>query len=129
MIKLRLVILGASAVFALGTAGVLAMTETSVSGERDNHGAFVASAARTCPHGAGGVHGACVSSVARSNAGKDTADRHSTLVHSCQAANPGHDKTAHAAFKTCAQADKASRASDTEASEAPDTEASEAASS
>lgn len=117
MFKLRMAILGASAVFALGTAGVLAMTETGVSGERDNHGAFVASAARGCPHGAGGVHGACVSSVARSNEGKDSASKHSTLVHSCQAARTGHDKAARDAFKTCVMGDKTNESAETETSE------------
>ena len=35
-----------------------------------NHGSVVSAAAHSCPHGAGGVHGKCVSAVAQSNAGK-----------------------------------------------------------
>ncbi|HET7338608.1 MAG TPA: hypothetical protein VFK22_03600 [Candidatus Dormibacteraeota bacterium] len=64
MFKLRLAILGAAATLALGTAGALAM-EAAGTNNSDSHGDAVASAARNCPTGAGGVHGACVSSVAR----------------------------------------------------------------
>jgi hypothetical protein len=64
MFKLRLAILGAAAALALGTAGALAM-EAAGTNNADSHGDAVASAARNCPTGAGGIHGACVSSVAR----------------------------------------------------------------
>jgi len=101
MLKFRLAILGASAALALGTAGVLAMTESSVSGDRDNHGDAVASAARNCPHGASGVHGACVSAIASANGQSHRDGQQSERVHACQAANPGHDRAAHDAFKTC----------------------------
>ena len=67
MFKLRLAILGAAAALALGTAGALAM-EAAGTNDADSHGDAVASAARHCPHGAGGVHGACVSAIASSNA-------------------------------------------------------------
>lgn len=99
MLRLRLAILGAAAALALGTAGVMAMTETNVSG--DNHGALVASAARNCPHGAGGVHGACVSAVASTNGQSHRDGQQSARVHACQDANTGHDKAGRAAFKAC----------------------------
>src|SRR5437773_10263755 len=99
MLKLRLAILGASAALALGTATALAMTETSVSGDRDNHGDAVASAARNCPHGASGVHGACVSAIASANGQSHRDGQQSQRVHACQAANPGHDRAAHDAIK------------------------------
>jgi hypothetical protein len=67
MFKLRLAILGAAAALALGTASALAMSESAGSGDRDAHGDAVASAARNCPHGASGVHGACVSAIASAN--------------------------------------------------------------
>ena len=85
MLKFRLAILGASAALALGTAGVLAMTESSVSGDRDNHGDAVASAARNCPHGASGVHGACVSAIASANGQSHRDGQQSQRVHACQA--------------------------------------------
>src|SRR5207249_11917215 len=85
MLKLRLAILGASAALALGTAGVLAMTESSVSGDRDNHGDAVASAARNCPHGATGVHGACVSAIASTNGQAHRDGQQSARVHAGQA--------------------------------------------
>lgn len=73
MFKLRLAILGAAAALALGTAGALAMEASLTSG--DSHGDAVASAARNCPHGASGVHGACVSAIASSKAREnDTSD-------------------------------------------------------
>ena len=66
MFRLRLAILGATAALALGTAGALAMEAAGTN--NDSHGDAVASAARNCPHGPGGVHGACVSAVASSHA-------------------------------------------------------------
>ncbi len=73
MFKLRLAILGAAAALALGSAGVLAMTETG-STDSDSHGDAVASAARSCPHHASAdrdSHGDCVSAIASTN-GNDT---------------------------------------------------------
>lgn len=67
MFKLRIAILGAAAALALGTAGALAMSDSVGGGDPDAHGDAVASAARNCPHGAGGVHGACVSAIASAN--------------------------------------------------------------
>lgn len=75
MFKLRLAILGAAAALALGTAGALAM-EAGSTNDADSHGDAVASAARNCPHGASGVHGACVSAVAHAEAteGQESSD-------------------------------------------------------
>jgi len=101
MLKLRLAILGASAALALGTATALAMTETSVSGDRDNHGAAVASAARNCPHGASGVHGACVSAIASTNGQAHRDGQQSARVKACLAARTTHDTAAQEAFKAC----------------------------
>ncbi len=67
MFKLRLAILGATAALAFGSASALAMSESVGSGDPDAHGDAVASAARNCPHGPGGVHGACVSAIASAN--------------------------------------------------------------
>ena len=67
MFRLRLAILGAAAVLALGVSSALAMTETASGLDSDSHGDAVASAARNCPHGASGVHGACVSAIASEN--------------------------------------------------------------
>ncbi|HKW59900.1 MAG TPA: hypothetical protein VJR46_09135 [Candidatus Dormibacteraeota bacterium] len=78
-------ILGATAALALGTAGALAMTEAATSGDSDSHGDAVASAARNCPHGAGGVHGACVSSVARTNGEKHSESGVPAIVQACKA--------------------------------------------
>jgi len=72
MFKLRLAILGAAAALALGTAGAMAMQE--VGSNNDSHGDAVASAARNCAHGPGGVHGACVSSVARTEGQENSND-------------------------------------------------------
>src|SRR5258708_34603710 len=69
MPKLRIAILGAAAALALGTASAVAMVETAGTSNSDSHGDAVSSAARTtCPHGAGGVHGACVSAIASTEA-------------------------------------------------------------
>ena len=76
MFKLRFAILGAAAALALGTAGALAMEAAGTN--NDSHGDAVASAARNCPHGPNGVHGACVSAIASSNAREnDTSDSNS----------------------------------------------------
>ena len=92
MFKLRLAILGAAAALALGTAGAMAMQ--GVDSNNDSHGDAVASAARNCAHGPGGVHGACVSSVARSEGQENSSeDSKSTTAPGqvCKAADT--DKT------------------------------------
>ena len=77
MFKLRLAILGAAGALALGTAGALAMEAAGTN--NDTHGDAVASAARNCPHGPNGVHGACVSAIASSHAREnDTSDSNTT---------------------------------------------------
>lgn len=105
MFRLRLAILGATAALALGTATAFAMTEAGTSGDPDSHGDAVASAARNCPHGAGGVHGACVSSVARTN-GQGQAEGRSdqgqpAIVIACKAAIRTSDKPGHQGIGAC----------------------------
>ena len=96
MFKLRLAILGAAAALALGTAGAMAMQE--VGSNNDSHGDAVASAARNCAHGPGGVHGACVSSVARTEGqenSKDSDTKSSTAPGQvCKAADTDATETA-----------------------------------
>jgi hypothetical protein len=102
MFKFRLAILGATAALALGTASVLAMSESIGAGDSDSHGDAVASAARNCPHGASGVHGACVSAVAHENNGQSHRDgQQSARVQACRAAMTGTDRAAHIAFAEC----------------------------
>jgi len=62
------------------------MSESAGSGDPDAHGDAVASAARNCPHGAGGVHGACVSAIASTN-GQSHRDGQEGAAHS-----NGHSK-------------------------------------
>lgn len=108
MLKLRFAILGAVAALALGTASALAMTGAVTLGGDDNHGAAVASAARNCPHGAGGVHGACVSSVARTNGQSESTDNNGNepaFVKACKAARTtGGDKPGHRGIGACVSA-------------------------
>src|SRR5216683_2171108 len=67
MSKVRFLLVGAGATLALGTAGVLASVGAVTLTNSDSHGDAVASAARdTCPRGASGVHGECVSAIASS---------------------------------------------------------------
>jgi len=68
MFKLRLLIAGAGAALVMGAGGALSVVAMHVANtDSDSHGDAVASAARTtCPHGPGGVHGACVSAIASS---------------------------------------------------------------
>lgn len=123
MFKLRLAILGATAALALGSAGALAM-EAAGTTDSDSHGDAVASAARNCAHGPGGVHGACVSSVARTE-GAENNDKDQSGTHGkatapgqvCKAADKteaaeptgksagkAEDKSEHQAFAACVQA-------------------------
>lgn len=97
MFKLRLAILGAAAALALGTAGAMAMQ--GVDSNNDSHGDAVASAARNCPHGPNGVHGACVSAIAsshaRENDTQETNDQSSTAPGQvCKAADSDATETA-----------------------------------
>lgn len=97
MFKLRLAILGAAAALALGTAGAMAMQ--GVDSNNDSHGDAVASAARNCPHGPNGVHGACVSAIAsshaRENDTQETNDHSSTAPGQvCKAADSDATETA-----------------------------------
>src|SRR5690348_14551281 len=110
MFRLRLTILGAAAALALGTAGAMAMQDVG-SNDADSHGDAVASAARNCAHGPGGVHGACVSSVARSHgedSSQDTDTKSSTAPGQvCKAADTDTTETAPAkGDKTAKAADK-----------------------
>ena len=102
MFRLRLAILGVTAALALGTATAFEMTEHATSGDSDSHADAVASAARTCPHGAGGDHGACVSSVARTN-GDDGSDGQgqAAKVRACKAAIRTSDKPGHRGIGAC----------------------------
>ena len=95
MHRLRFAILGAVAALALGTGTAVAM-QHSAGGETnsDSHGDAVASAARTCPHGAEGVHGQCVSAAA-STEGQDNQTESSDAaqaakVKACKAAGTGY---------------------------------------
>ncbi|HEV2475745.1 MAG TPA: hypothetical protein VGX22_04330 [Candidatus Dormibacteraeota bacterium] len=97
MFRLRLAILGAAAALALGTAGAMAMQ--GVDSNNDSHGDAVASAARNCAHGPHGVHGACVSSVARTegqeNSGQDDDAKSSTAPGQvCKSADTDTTETA-----------------------------------
>lgn len=120
MFRLRIAILGAAAALALGSAGALAM-ESAGTNDADSHGDAVASAAHNCAHGPGGVHGACVSSVARSESkegdtdeasGKATApgqvckaaDKTEAAEPTTKAADKAEDKAEHQAFAACVRA-------------------------
>jgi hypothetical protein len=109
MLKLRLAILGATAALALGTATALAMTGAVPFGDGDSHGDGVASAARSCPHGADGVHGACVSSVARTNSPSQSNEDNGNepaFVKACKAARATTtgDKHGHRGIGACVSA-------------------------
>lgn len=117
MHRLRFAILGAVAALALGTASAVAMQQGATGGtDPDQHGDNVASAARHCPHGPGGVHGKCVSAVASSksegqeNEGQNEAqeDARDAAVDACKAADKAEDKSE----KKPAKGDKAAKAAD-----------------
>ena len=78
----------------------------------DSHGDAVASAARTCPHGAGGVHGQCVSAVARTGdqesqtESSDAAE--AAKVKACKASAAAADSSETAPAK----GDKAAKSAD-----------------
>src|SRR5215472_1894213 len=100
MIKLRLAILGAAAVLALGVSSALAMTETASGLDSDSHGDAVASAARNCPHGASGVHGACVSAIASENGQDHRNGQQSDRVAACKATDTAEDGAETAGSKS-----------------------------
>jgi hypothetical protein len=101
MFRLRMAILGATAALALGSASALAMTETATNGDSDSHGDAVASAARNCPHGAGGVHGACVSSVARTNGALHSSSGQPANVQACKATVRAAGKSGSGGMGAC----------------------------
>ena len=119
MFRLRLAILGAAGALALGSAGALAM-ESAGTNDADSHGDAVASAAHNCAHGPGGVHGACVSSVARSEGAENSdsdsgratapgqvckaADKTEAPEPKTKAADKTENKAEHQAFAACVQA-------------------------
>jgi hypothetical protein len=111
MFKLRLAIIGAAAALALGTGGAMAMQGVG-SNATDSHGDAVALAASTCPHGPNGVHGACVSAIASSQASENdtqgTNDQSSTAPGQvCKAADTDKTETAPAkGDKSAKDADK-----------------------
>jgi hypothetical protein len=92
MFRLRLAVLGAAAALALGSGGVMAMQNAGLN-DADSHGDPVATAAHSCAQGAGGVHGACVSAAASSEASESgTADsngRSTAPGQVCKAAHTG----------------------------------------
>ena len=106
MFRLRFAILGAAAALALGTASALAMQEATGPGDPDAHGDAVASAARTCPHGANGVHGACVSAIASSEAQDNNEAANQSPAQACKAA----DAAENASETAPAKGDKATKA-------------------
>ena len=107
MFRLRLAILGAAAALALGTAGAVAMERTVGTSDPDSHGDAVSSAARiTCPHGAGGVHGACVSAIASTESQDNEQAAESNPTTACKAS----DATEDSSEKTAAPANKSDKA-------------------
>ena len=116
MLKLRLAILGATAALALGTATALAMTGAIPFGDGDSHGDAVASAARSCPHGAG------VSSVARTNGSSEANEDNGSqpaFVKACKAARAttGGDKHGHRGIGACVSAHAKAQAGSGDSSE------------
>ena len=142
MLKLRFALFAAAAAVVLGTASAMAMQERTSGADPDSHGDAVSSAARTtCPHGANGVHGQCVSAIASVNGQAQRDAGRSSSVAACQATERAArgskpDKAtktaAHNAFKQCTAATVTrTDDSDTEDSAGPsdatdETEASEA---
>ena len=126
MFRLRLAILGAAAALALGTGGAMAMQDAG-SNNADSHGGAVAAAAHSCAHGAGGVHGTCVSAIASTEASEndsqETNDKSSTAPGQvCKAAHTGKtppkgdtsaiaaNRTKQQAFVACVKAHAAAQA-------------------
>ena len=81
MLKFRFALLAAAAAVVLGAASAMAMQEGASGADPGSHGDVVSSAARTtCPHGANGVHGQCVSAIASANG-----QAHANSVATCKA--------------------------------------------
>ncbi len=89
-------------------ASALAMQESTGTGDPDAHGDAVASAARNCPHGANGVHGACVSAIASTEGQENNDGAQAARVKACMAA----DKTEDGSEKAVAHGDKAGKTAD-----------------
>lgn len=107
MHRFRLAILGAAAAtLLLGGASAFAMQQDAAGSDPDSHGDAVASAARSCPHGASGVHGHCVSAIASAEGQENREGAQSDRVHACQAA----DKTEDATETKPAKGDKTAKA-------------------
>src|SRR5437016_4859723 len=104
MRSFRFAILGAAAALALGTASAYAMHEGASGADPDSHGDAVASAAgTTCPHGSGGVHGACVSAIASTEGQENEDGAQAARVQACKAADKNEDtsdKSTEAADET-----------------------------
>ena len=106
MLKFRFALFAAAAAVVLGTASAMAMQEGASGADPRSHGDIVSSAARTtCPRGANGVHGQCVSAIASANG-----QAHANSVATCKATERAArgskpDKAtktaAHQAFKAC----------------------------
>jgi len=109
MRSFRFAILGAAAALALGTASAYAMHEGASGADPDSHGDAVASAAgTTCPHGSGGVHGACVSAIASTQGQENEDGAQAARVQACKAADKNED-TSEKSTKFSLKADKTSR--------------------
>jgi hypothetical protein len=119
MSKLRFVFLGAVAAIVLGSGTALADLAASTTSSRDSHGDAVASAARTtCPKGPDGVHGACVSQIASSEATENLTEgqennkgARAKAVEACKALDTDTSEPRSSAGMTKAQKD-ADRAED-----------------
>ena len=90
MSKVRFLLVGAGAVLALGTGGVLASVGAVTPTSSDSHGDAVAAAAKSCPHGPNGVHGQCVSAIASSKS-ESKGESESTTESTCNAADTTED--------------------------------------
>ena len=113
MFKLRFAILGAAAALALGMGSAVAMQEAAGTANSDSHGDAVASAARTtCPHGANGVHGACVSAIASTEGQENNDGAQASEVKTCKAGDTNEDSSEKAPAKGDKAAKKADHAED-----------------
>ena len=104
MSRWRFAFLGAALALALGTASAFAM-QGATDPDPDAHGDTVASAAHTCPHGANGVHGACVSAIASAQGQASQEAGQSARVKACKAQRVKGDKASQRAFAACVSGD------------------------
>ncbi len=105
MSKFRFLLVVAGAVLAMGAAGALASVGSATRSDSDSHGDSVASAARTgCPHGPDGVHGQCVSAIAKTNAEAKKDD-------ACKAADVSEDSSEKTAERNEDASEKAAHTS------------------